>query len=403
MKKDIKKPLLSQSLATSDNKGLESAKADQHRDRISRFGDLKHRAKLQENYLWSIVAFDTDADTKKPELQLAAKTAQKLSQCGNYLHFKNYYLLGEIKLTDMRVCNAHLLCPFCAGIRASRSITNNNPKVMAVLAQNRKLKPVLMTLTVANGSDLAERQKHLMDSFRTLMQRCRDYRKKGRGFNEFCKMLGGFYSYENTYNEKTGEWHPHLHIFGVLEQWIDQELLSQTWHEITRDSYIVDIRRVKKDKELGYGKAIAEVCKYALKFSDLTVEKTWEAYIVLKGDRKVGLRLSGSFGLLNGLKIEEQATVDQGNYKDQPYLHMVYKFVFGKHSYYDLTMTRHVEPQALNSEKMLAGASAQGVAVFQNSVPKVRKKKHWQVSPYTRVRVKQRIRRWDGYLCVIHI
>jgi hypothetical protein len=26
--------------------------------------------------------------------------------------------------------------------------------------------------------------------------------KKGRGFNEFCKINGAMYSYENTYNEK---------------------------------------------------------------------------------------------------------------------------------------------------------------------------------------------------------
>ena len=49
---------------------------------------------------------------------------------------------------------------------------------------------------------------------------------------------------------------------------------------------IVDIRRVRKHKQLGYGKAIAEVCKYALKFGDLSVERLWEAYMVLKADRK---------------------------------------------------------------------------------------------------------------------
>ena len=102
----------------------------------------------------------------------------------------------------MRVCNQHLLCPFCASIRASRSIQRNNPKVVEILRQNRKLKPVLLTLTVANGSDLAERQKHLMDAFRTLIKRRQDWLKKGWGYNEFCKLLGGFYSYENTYNEK---------------------------------------------------------------------------------------------------------------------------------------------------------------------------------------------------------
>ena len=41
---DKKKPLLSDSLATGDNKGFVSANADQHRDRITRFATLKHRA-----------------------------------------------------------------------------------------------------------------------------------------------------------------------------------------------------------------------------------------------------------------------------------------------------------------------------------------------------------------------
>ena len=58
------------------------------------------------------------------------------------------------------------------------------------------------------------------------------------------------YSYENTYNEKTGEWHPHVHMFALLDTWIDQEQLSETWHEITGDSFVVDIRKVKKIKTL---------------------------------------------------------------------------------------------------------------------------------------------------------
>ena len=66
---------------------------------------------------------------------------------------------------------------------------------------------------------------------------------------------------------------------------IDREQLIETWHEITGDSYVVDVRKVKKDKDFGYSKAAAEVCKYALKFSELSVENTWEAFKVLKGKR----------------------------------------------------------------------------------------------------------------------
>ncbi|MBV6620809.1 replication protein, partial [Acinetobacter baumannii] len=84
---------------------------------------------------------------------------------------------------------------------------------------------------------------------------------------------------------KTNEWHPHIHVFALLDDWIDQDELSQYWQSITGDSMVVDIRRDKKQKDLGYSGAADEVCKYALKFGDLSVEKTWEAFKVLKGKR----------------------------------------------------------------------------------------------------------------------
>ena len=132
------------------------------------------------------------------------------------------------------------------------------------------------------------------------------------------------YSYENTFNEKTGEWHPHIHMFALVDQWIDQQEFSEYWHSITGDSMVVDVRRAKKEKGHGYSKAAAEVCKYALKFGDLSVEKTWEAFKVLKGKR-----LTGSFGLLWGVKVPETMTDDMPE-GDLPYLEMLYKFVYGK-------------------------------------------------------------------------
>jgi hypothetical protein len=310
-----------------------------------------------------------------------------------------------------------LLCPFCAGIRASKAIQKYTERVDEVLKKNRKLKPVLITLTVKNGTDLSERSAHLIKSLRTLIKRRQDYNKKGRGFNEFCKINGAMYSYENTYNEQTKEWHPHVHMFALLDDWIDQELLSETWHEITGDSFVVDIRKVKKQKDLGYAKAAAEVCKYALKFGDLTVENTWEAFKVLKGKR-----LSGAFGSLYGVKIPENLTDEMPDENDLPYLEMLYKFVFSKQSYYDLTMTRHVEPQnndndneAKELRRQRGGDVGSDVAIkdvrgraerttVRTAPPKHgRKKQHWQVPPVTRVRVKKRIKRWDGYLCVMHM
>jgi plasmid rolling circle replication initiator protein Rep len=414
MKNDNKKPLLSEALAGVDNKGSQSALADQHRDRITRFGILKHRSKQQENFLWTLAKFKENypQDLPSEETTKALKSAQKLQGCGNFLLFKNFYTIDQTKLAKFHVCGQHLLCPFCAGIRASKSIQKYSERIDEVLKKNRKLKVALLTLTVKNGSDLGERANHLLTSFRTLIKRRQDYLKKGRGFNEFCKIDGAMYSYENTYNEKTGEWHPHVHMLVLLNDWIDQEALGETWHEITGDSYIVDVRKVKKSKELGYAKAAAEVCKYALKFSDLTVEKTWEAFKTLKGKN-----LSGSFGSLRGVKIPKNLADDMPEDQDLPYLEMLYKFVFGKHSHYDLVMTRHVEAQAgeraelggattTPDERYSAGASSVddlsteaggGLAPLRRT-KRGRKKQHWRIPPSTRVRVRQRIRRWDGIM-----
>ena len=102
-------------------------------------------------------------------------------------------------------------------------------------------------------------------------------------------------------------------------------------------------QKKKKDTAI---KAAAEVCKYALKFGDLSVEKTWEAFKVLKGKR-----LTGSFGLLWGVKVPETMTDDMPDDKTLPYMEMLYKFVFGKKSYYNLVSTRQVEPRAMSEEE----------------------------------------------------
>lgn len=415
----IKKPRIFDTLAGENIQGLGSANAEQHADRITRFGNLKHRARKQENYLWSLAAFQSnyENDKKSEESELATKSAMRLQSCGNYLLFKNYFTTGDVRLSKFQSCGQHLLCPFCAGIRASRAMNRYSERIFQLMSENRKLKPVLITLTVKNGIDLKERAEHMISSFRTMLDRCRDFRKKGRGFNQFCKVQGGFYSYENTRNPATEEWHPHIHIFGLIEDWINIEEFSEEWHTLTSDSYIVDVRRIKAKKgqsrDAAVRDGISEVCKYALKFGDLSVENTWEAFKVLKGKR-----LTGSFGLLWGVKIPDKMT-DEDVENDLPYLEMLYKFVFGKKSYYDLVAVKQVEPQAkierggggaerptdrpseIERGAITDGRGAGAGCASSHSEPApqyVRKKAHWQVSPRTRARMRLRIRQWDGFL-----
>ena len=103
-KKGNKKAHNSDALAGVELQALQSAHADQHSDRITRFATLKHRAKNQENYLFTLAKFKENyvKDVQNDESIAALKSAQKLNECGNYLLFKNFYTLGEIKLTKYK-------------------------------------------------------------------------------------------------------------------------------------------------------------------------------------------------------------------------------------------------------------------------------------------------------------
>ena len=114
LKKDNKKAHISEALAGGEIQALQSANADQHRDRITRFATLKHRAKNQENYLFTLAQFkeNYEKDVKNEESINALKSAQKLNECGNYLLFKNFYTIGEVKLSKLRTCGSAFALSF---------------------------------------------------------------------------------------------------------------------------------------------------------------------------------------------------------------------------------------------------------------------------------------------------
>ena len=95
---------------------------------------------------------------------------------------------------------------------------------------------------------------------------------------------------------------------------------------------------LKKLKNTDMQKLLQRFCKYALKFSDLSLENTWEAFLTLKGKR-----LTGSFGSMYGVKIPEK--LDDMPLDELPYMEMFYRFVFGERSYYDLEITKDVKPK----------------------------------------------------------
>ena len=109
--KDNKKAHNSDALAGDELQALQSANADEHRDRISRFGLLKHRSKLQEQYLWTQVDFKSEGENETSNKAL--KAATKLKGCGQFLLFRNYYTIDQIKLENSMYADS-ICCVQCA-------------------------------------------------------------------------------------------------------------------------------------------------------------------------------------------------------------------------------------------------------------------------------------------------
>lgn len=303
---------------------------------IAKYSALKKRSREMGLFIKDLVQeFPHREDYRKLEANVL--------NCASYLVFNNYYTIDEVKLSKAQTCKKHMLCPFCARRRAAKMVEKNIEKFNQVIEEKPKLVPAMLTVTVKNGDNLEERYQHIKKSFRKLQERRRDYLKKGWGFNEFCKIEGAVFSYEITHSQEN-KWHPHIHAVVLLNEYIDVKKFSDEWKKITGDSYIVDIRKITKKNMNSESSAIAdamcEVFKYALKFSDLTLERQFEAYETLMGQRMLG-----AFGLLHGVKIPESLLDDLKGLDHLPYIEMFYSFKNRK-GVYDLTRTEEREPKS---------------------------------------------------------
>ena len=90
----------------------------------------------------------------------------------------------------------------------------------------------------------------------------------------------------------------------------------------------------------GYSKAVAEVCKYALKFSDLSTENTWHAFLLSRANALLVLWFYA------WRQNPDTAKPDDMPKEELPYLEMLYRFVFGPKSFYNLEITKDVKPHS---------------------------------------------------------
>jgi hypothetical protein len=265
--------------------------------------------------------------------------AHRLHECGAYLVFRHYFTAKKARLIAGQTCKQHILCPFCAIRRGAKMQVAYGEKVQHLLAENpEKLVPWMVTFTVKNGPDLAERYAHLHKSVKLLNK----YHHLDRG-HEICKAKGSVWSYEFKRGSGSGLWHPHMHGIWLCSAPLDVKKLADEWHKITGDSYIIEAHPLYGDPV----EAFCEVFKYAVKFGDLPLADNWEAFHILR--RK---RLVRSAGILWGVEVPESNLDDE--LEDPVWADIAYRYFHDSDTYKGCE-SRSCNDTILDTEKRPTG------------------------------------------------
>jgi hypothetical protein len=262
--------------------------------------------------------------------------AAKVQGCGDYLLFRHFFTVDKVKLHAAHFCKKHLLCPLCAIRRGAKALAAYLERWEVIQLQRPALRPFLVTLTVKDGPDLAERHRHLFKSQAELWMR----KHRGRG-SVLDGVEGAVWSYEVKRGEGSGQWHPHLHMIALAEVEPSAERLAREWHEITGDSFIVDVRPISQDDPVS---GFIEVFKYAVKFSDQEPADTVHAWETLRGKR-----LLASAGCFRGVEVPDELTDDCTDVAGLPFMDMLYRYT--KAGAYSLELVTNGQEEARKAPK----------------------------------------------------
>lgn len=203
--------------------------------------------------------------------RIGSKKYYRVADCSTFLEFRYFFNVNEKKLNRANFCKVRL-CPMCSW-RRSLKIFGQVSKVMDYVEENYNYRYIFLTLTVENcyGEDLKKTLDHMTESFNRMNQR--------KIFKQSIK--GYFRSLEITYNKKYNTYHPHFHfILAVNESYftdknyyLSQKKWTNLWKDCLKVDYtpVVDVRRIKKDDNNKFGKAVAETAKYTVKSEDFII------------------------------------------------------------------------------------------------------------------------------------
>ncbi|KKL95119.1 hypothetical protein LCGC14_1857790 [marine sediment metagenome] len=225
----------------------------------------------------------------KVDGSFGGKFSSRLGACRKFAWFVQSSVTNKLRVQSSR-CKLRW-CPICRDV--SRMIVT---KSVDNWLQVQKY-PKMITLTLQHSDDPLKLQiKRIYDCFRKLRRRA-----------YFQRLItGGVWFFQLKFNLTTGQWHPHIHCL-VAGKFLPHTRLRNLWHEITGDSFVVDIRPVKD-----LDGCSNEVARYATSPADLTavnLELALDIYYATKGRR-----ICGSWGSARAIVLKPTPLEDTGEW-----------------------------------------------------------------------------------------
>lgn len=215
--------------------------------------------------------------------------AQRLSDCRQIAWFCRNDMTGQVRVSANH-CKLRW-CPVCGA--AKKTLIAHEIRKWLPTTQY----PKLLSLTLKHSPEsLTDQVNHLYSSFRKL-----------RKTSLMTKNIsGGVWFFQITYNEETETWHPHLHCL-ITGKYVSQGKLSRLWHQITRDSKIIDIRLVTD--HLSAAHEVARYCARPSPIKDLPRAQRVELFTTMHGRR-----ICGTWGGARTLNLSSPKTSEPGKW-----------------------------------------------------------------------------------------
>lgn len=279
-------------------------------ERLRRYAKAHSRAVTMGNYITEIVKSNTNL------AHSLAGLAPRLVMCGEWLQFRDYYTVNQVRLHHANFCKKHLLCPLCAIRRTSKHTEKYLERSKEIQEHDGQIKPYFITLTLKDRENLEEMLQEAKRALAVMVNNRRQASHGRRPPIQMNKACAGVSAFEIKRGKNSGLWHVHIHAIWMCSSPPWETELSREWQEITGDSFVVDVRPVHD--AMGF----IEVLSYAVKFSTMSVEENFEAYKILKGKR-----LINSFGWFRG--IGEPEILEDEPLEDLPYTELIFKYLDG--------------------------------------------------------------------------